>query len=99
MLFAPRGDVIVANAIVDDDRVVHAPTVLCIGTVVIVTAIEGIELALVVGRRNAEEEVGEVGASLRSRELEVAVEAGDGIAVHLIVVETEAGSYDYPGRG
>ena len=90
VFLVPGLDAIPAQAVVQRQVLSDAPAILRVEAGIFVASIERLQLALVVLAGNAQQEIGEVDAGFASEEDEIAVQLGDGIGVHLIVVELAA---------
>ena len=64
MLFTPGSDAVVAQTIVQDQEVRHAPSILDKGAIVVIASVKRIQLALVISSRNAKQKVSEVRSRL-----------------------------------
>ena len=90
VFFVPGFDAVPPQAVVQRQILLHAPAILREKAGVFIAAVESLELALVVLARNAEQEIREIDARRAAEEDEIAVQLGDRIGVHLVVVKLRA---------
>ncbi len=90
VLLGPGRDAIPAKAVIQREVRESVPAILREETDVFVPRVKGVELALVVLARHADQEIGEVDAGFRSGENEAAIELGDGVSIDLVGMELPA---------
>src|SRR5208282_3194921 len=77
VLFVPRLDAIPAQAVIEGEAARNAPAILRVEADVFIAAVEGLQLALIVLRGVAKQEIREVRAGFGAEEKKAAVELRD----------------------
>ena len=90
VLLRPGCDAIPAETVVESQIGQRVPTILREQSQILITRVEGVELALVVLAGHADKEVGEIDAGFLSGEDEASVKLSDRVGIHLVHMKLTA---------